>query len=162
MRKHTTKDLDPWSCNIGKMTVENENCDIIVDRMISLFKIIAIMITGSCKDSSYQFYVKLKKKNFLIYRLQILVIYLKSSSLYIRKVEIVFNFPSVHRSQLWRAKSRQADTSLKLKHCPFALKTIESYVVIIAIINQNTHILYKIHSIILDAVVSVKFALLRR
>ena len=44
------------------MTVENESCDMIVDRMISLFKIIAIMITGSCKDSSYQFYVKLKKK----------------------------------------------------------------------------------------------------
>ena len=62
MRKHITKDLDPWSCSIGKMTVENESCDMIVDRMISLFKIIAIMITGSCKDSSYQFYVKLKKK----------------------------------------------------------------------------------------------------
>lgn len=135
---------------------------MIVDR-ISLFKIIAIMITGSCKDSSYQFYVKLKKKkNFLIYRLPILVIYLKSSSLYIQKVEIVFNFPSVHRSQLWRAKSRQADTSLKLKHCPFALKTIESYVVIIALINQNTQSLYKIYSIILDVVVSVKSALLRR
>lgn len=44
------------------MTVENESCDMIVDRMISLFKIIAIMITGSCKDNSHQFYVKLKKK----------------------------------------------------------------------------------------------------
>ena len=80
------------------MNVENESCDMIVDRIISLFKIIAIMITGSCKDNSHQFYVKLKKN--LFYRLQILVIYLKSSSSYIQKVEIVFNFPSVHRSQL--------------------------------------------------------------
>ena len=142
------------------MTVENESCDMIVDRIISLFKIIAIMITGSCKDNSHQFYVKLKKN--LFYRLQILVIYLKSSSSYIQKVEIVFNFPSVHRSQLWRAKCRQADTSLKVKHWPFSLKTIEKYVFIIVLINQNTQILYKIGSIIWDTVVSVKSTLLRR
>lgn len=73
------------------MTVENENCDMTVDRMISLFKIIAIMITGSCKDSSYQFYVKLKK-NFLIYRLQILVIYLKSSSYIYKKWKLFLIF----------------------------------------------------------------------
>lgn len=46
------------------MTVENESCDMIVDRIISLFKIIAIMITGSCKDNSHQFYVKLKKTSY--------------------------------------------------------------------------------------------------
>ena len=61
MRKHITKDLDPWSCSVGKMTVENESCDMRVDRMISLFKIIAITITGSCKDSFHQFYVKFLK-----------------------------------------------------------------------------------------------------
>jgi len=42
------------------------------------------------------------------------------------------------------------------------MKTIENYVVIIALINQNTQILYKIGSIVLDIVVSVKSALLRR
>lgn len=31
---------------------------MIVDMMISFFKIIAIMITDSCKDSSHQFHVK--------------------------------------------------------------------------------------------------------
>ena len=35
------------------------------------------------------------------------------------------------------------------------MKTIENYVVIIALINQNTQILYKIGSIVLDIVVSV-------
>lgn len=65
------------------------------------------------------------------------------------------------RSQLWRAKSRRAHTSLKLKYCPFAWKTIENLVVIIALLNQNTQISYKICSVILDIVVSGKFGELR-
>lgn len=55
------KDLDPWSCSVGKTTVENESCDMRVDRMIPLFQITAIMITGGCKDRSHQFYVKFQK-----------------------------------------------------------------------------------------------------
>lgn len=57
-------------------------------------------------------------------------------------------------SQLLRDESGQAPTSLKLKYCLFALKTIENCGVVIAPLNQNIPISYKICRIIGDIVVS--------